>query len=95
LFFRTILIEEKANKNETDIKIEKDFIEDYEFEGTIFNKNDISEFITRMNLDKISNIKKKPLICNVSSRTFFYLYKLQIHKKSHTRDNHHKCYICN
>jgi len=36
---------------DTEVKIEKDFIGDHEFEGTVFNEINSSEFIICMNED--------------------------------------------
>jgi len=53
-FFRT-KTEEKRNTIDTEIKAEIDCIDCYEFEGTVLDKFNSSEFITHMNSNLTSN----------------------------------------
>ncbi|KAE9528684.1 hypothetical protein AGLY_012259 [Aphis glycines] len=55
--------EEKVNVNETEIKIKNDYTYRNEFESIVLRKDCSSEFISRKNADKQSNLEENTLKC--------------------------------
>ncbi|XP_016656480.1 zinc finger protein 525-like [Acyrthosiphon pisum] len=77
----------EENKIKTEIKIEKNVVDSFEFEGTVFEENNTAELINRMNLDKTSrsNLRKKEFICFICNKSFNYKSPLKKHILLHSR----------
>ncbi|KAL5234033.1 hypothetical protein ACI65C_001443 [Semiaphis heraclei] len=71
LFFRILCkAEEKVKTTDVEIKVEKDFFEGCEFEGTVVNESHSSEIIAHLNSDKIYILRKKLFTCKVCGKKF-------------------------
>lgn len=71
--------------SDINIKVDKEFFENYVVGGTVSTESHSSEFIWAMNSDKKTKLKKKP--CKVYSKKIFNSDKLQVDKRFKSKIN--------
>ena len=98
LFFRTIY-EAEVKSTDKEIKVEKDFIESFAFQGSvesINSKNNLTDFRTRSipcDTDKHYS-GKKTYECDICNLRFTYPSQLKTHAVKHTMVKSFECSVC-
>jgi len=88
--------EETVDRIDTKLKMEKDIIGGYEFEGIVYTDEDhTSELTTCLNSDLHNSKENHSTLINMCSKAFSNLNKSQVDKKPRPRDDHHNINICN
>ncbi|XP_029341211.1 zinc finger protein 606-like [Acyrthosiphon pisum] len=98
--------EEKVKTTDTEIKVEKDFIECFVFQGSVDSESQESEFIprsiphkktkitSRAKVHKKTQSREKPHKCDFCKQRFSYPCHLKSHTMKHTGERPFKCDTC-
>ncbi|XP_029341234.1 zinc finger protein 431-like [Acyrthosiphon pisum] len=98
--------EEKVKTTDTEIKVEKDFIECFVFQGSVDSESQESEFIPRSSPHKKTKItsrakvhkktqsREKPHKCDFCEQRFSYPSHLKSHTMKHTGERPFECDTC-